>query len=192
MSKFHVNDNGLSGRCEAEKVKCPFGGDSGQENHYATLDEAIAASETLMEQEHGVFQTQKKNKYSDEDWSKMPSPAEWEPTNVEGLDIEDIESPYMNYRTDSVSYKTDGTRVGGADMEDYVAGYFGLSSKDELPQSVKDLIKRRANDWVSDGFNTELRDGEDDDGRSITYTEVTPPGSLEDDLTDHYHKMTNK
>lgn len=39
LEKFHVNGKGESGLCSA-KTKCPFGGVSGQENHFSTPEEA--------------------------------------------------------------------------------------------------------------------------------------------------------
>lgn len=49
MARIHVNtDTGNTGVCKASKEACPFGGDSGEENHYATREEAVAASEKMM------------------------------------------------------------------------------------------------------------------------------------------------
>lgn len=41
---FHAGPNG-PGKCTASKQACPFGGESGSENHYASLEEATAAFE---------------------------------------------------------------------------------------------------------------------------------------------------
>lgn len=49
MAKIHVNTNsGDVGTCKATKGNCPFGGESGEENHYSTREEAVAASEEFM------------------------------------------------------------------------------------------------------------------------------------------------
>ena len=49
-SRWHVNPHtGTTGRCRVRVKKCPFGGDSGVENHYATEHEAKAAYEKAME-----------------------------------------------------------------------------------------------------------------------------------------------
>lgn len=49
MARIHVNTNtGDTGVCKATKGGCPFGGDSGEENHYDTREEAMAASEKMM------------------------------------------------------------------------------------------------------------------------------------------------
>lgn len=46
--KFHLNpETGEVGRCSA-KTKCPFGGDSGSENHYNTSEAARADYEKRM------------------------------------------------------------------------------------------------------------------------------------------------
>lgn len=47
--KFHVNPgNGAISRCRAEQGGCPFGGDSGEENHYESIKEARAGYEEMM------------------------------------------------------------------------------------------------------------------------------------------------
>lgn len=47
---IHVNTNtGETGTCRAKKGQCPFGGESGTENHYDTREEAVAAAEKHME-----------------------------------------------------------------------------------------------------------------------------------------------
>ena len=56
-TRYHVNPvTGDYGVCRAEKGKCPFGGTTGNENHFATEKEARKASETiyagLNEQNH--------------------------------------------------------------------------------------------------------------------------------------------
>lgn len=43
-NNFHAGPNG-PGICTASKQACPFGGESGSENHYGTLEEATAAFE---------------------------------------------------------------------------------------------------------------------------------------------------
>ena len=49
MARIHVNTNtGDTGTCKAKKGGCPFGGESGDENHYATKEEAVVASEKMM------------------------------------------------------------------------------------------------------------------------------------------------
>lgn len=46
----HVNTNtGEVSVCKAKKGGCPFGGESGTDNHYGTQEEARAGSEKLME-----------------------------------------------------------------------------------------------------------------------------------------------
>jgi len=53
MAKIHVNTNsGEVGACKATKGNCPFGGESGEDNHYATREEATAASEKFMEDKY--------------------------------------------------------------------------------------------------------------------------------------------
>lgn len=60
MSKFHVNGEGATGQCGAKEGNCPFGGDSGQENHYATKAEAEDAAQAMLSEKYGSFKTEKK------------------------------------------------------------------------------------------------------------------------------------
>lgn len=46
MTKYHVNKEGQTGKCGAQKGGCPFGGESGQENHFSTEQEARDFYET--------------------------------------------------------------------------------------------------------------------------------------------------
>ena len=59
MAKFHVNPatGGIS-RCRAESQPCPFGGESGKENHFDSIAEAKAGYEHSMKD--SVIQTHSK------------------------------------------------------------------------------------------------------------------------------------
>lgn len=39
MAKFHINKNGVAAPCKATKGNCPYGGTTGNENHYDSLEE---------------------------------------------------------------------------------------------------------------------------------------------------------
>lgn len=61
MAKYHLNPaTGRIGPCDASVRKCPLGGESGEENHYETLDEAEAAQQEQLKEEYGFFSTSKK------------------------------------------------------------------------------------------------------------------------------------
>jgi hypothetical protein len=49
MVKWHINDKGEVGRCSATKGNCPFGGDTGLENHYGSREEAEKSVASSME-----------------------------------------------------------------------------------------------------------------------------------------------
>lgn len=52
----HVNTNtGEVSVCKAKKGGCPFGGESGTDNHYSTPEEARAGSEKLMESTYATI-----------------------------------------------------------------------------------------------------------------------------------------
>ena len=46
--KFHVNDKGEAGPCRAITEKCPFGGESGVEHHFDSIEMARADYERRM------------------------------------------------------------------------------------------------------------------------------------------------
>lgn len=63
---FHVNtETGNTGQCKASKGGCPFGGDSGKENHYNTPAEAQVAAEAYMENVYKDVQSQYASKVTD-------------------------------------------------------------------------------------------------------------------------------
>lgn len=58
MTKFHINPktDGIS-RCSATVKPCPFGGETGDENHYGSVREAKSALEAQFEASDGVIKT---------------------------------------------------------------------------------------------------------------------------------------
>ena len=55
MSKFHINKHGVPAPCKATKGNCPYGGATGNENHYDSLEEAQATIDAMNEQEFGIL-----------------------------------------------------------------------------------------------------------------------------------------
>lgn len=54
----HINTNtGEVSRCKAQKGGCPFGGESGSDNHFSTPEEARAGAEKLMAATYGTVST---------------------------------------------------------------------------------------------------------------------------------------
>lgn len=54
MSKFHINAKGMPAPCNAE-IKCPFGGETGAENHFNTVKEAQDFIDMKNELEHRLL-----------------------------------------------------------------------------------------------------------------------------------------
>lgn len=46
MAKFHINAKGVPAPCHAI-IRCPFGGESGKDNHYNNIEDAAAAADKL-------------------------------------------------------------------------------------------------------------------------------------------------
>lgn len=55
MSKFHINKHGVPAPCKAIKGNCPLGGESGNENHFDTQEEAQEYADIENENEHGLL-----------------------------------------------------------------------------------------------------------------------------------------
>lgn len=53
MSKFHINKHGVPAPCRATNGNCPLGGDSGNENHFDTHEDAQAYADKKNAEEHG-------------------------------------------------------------------------------------------------------------------------------------------
>ena len=59
-ARFHVNSKGEAGKCSATVGACPFGGESGDENHFDTLAAAQVESERRLTEEHNPLASLKK------------------------------------------------------------------------------------------------------------------------------------
>lgn len=55
MGKFHINAQGVPAPCRATKGNCPFGGESGNEDHYDSKEEAQVRADEINEQEYGLI-----------------------------------------------------------------------------------------------------------------------------------------
>lgn len=55
MSKFHINKHGVPAPCKATKGNCPFGGESGSENHFDTVEDAQAYADKVNEANHSLL-----------------------------------------------------------------------------------------------------------------------------------------
>lgn len=54
MARYHINNADEVGVCKAGKESCPFGGESGEENHYSSQEEARQEAEKRLEEKHGL------------------------------------------------------------------------------------------------------------------------------------------
>lgn len=73
MARYHINPKtGMPSVCHAQKGQCPYGGPSGNDNHFETYSMALAKSQTMLEDEHSLLPETDNalNGYglSDEDW----------------------------------------------------------------------------------------------------------------------------
>lgn len=74
MSKFHINKHGVPAPCRAKEGNCPLGGDSGNENHFDTQQEAQEHADKINSAEHGHLpgmNNMQDFKYSSEDLEGM-------------------------------------------------------------------------------------------------------------------------
>lgn len=52
---FHINSQGVPAVCKAEKGKCPFGGESGKDNHFDSFEDAQQEADSANEGEFGLL-----------------------------------------------------------------------------------------------------------------------------------------
>lgn len=55
MARYHINNSDEVGKCKASKEGCPFGGESGEANHYSDPEEAQHEAENRLEKKHGLI-----------------------------------------------------------------------------------------------------------------------------------------
>lgn len=55
MSKFHINKKGVPAPCHAQQGKCPLGGDSGEEGHYNSVEEAQVEADRRNSEGHDLL-----------------------------------------------------------------------------------------------------------------------------------------
>lgn len=55
MARYHINNSDEVGKCKASKEGCPFGGETGEENHYNDPEEAQREAENRLEKKHGLI-----------------------------------------------------------------------------------------------------------------------------------------
>lgn len=53
--KYHINKNGVPAVCRAKEGNCPYGGESGSENHFDTIEEAQVAADKQNELQFGLI-----------------------------------------------------------------------------------------------------------------------------------------
>lgn len=52
---YHINSKGAPAVCRATKGNCPFGGESGEDNHFDSLEEAQNEADKAHESEFGLL-----------------------------------------------------------------------------------------------------------------------------------------
>lgn len=55
MSKFHISKNGVPAPCKATKGNCPLGGNSGDENHFDSKEEAQQHADKENSSKYGTL-----------------------------------------------------------------------------------------------------------------------------------------
>lgn len=61
MTKYHVNAKGVPAICSARNGRCPYGGDTGSENHFESKEEAQKFADKMNESQFGVIPEVKDN-----------------------------------------------------------------------------------------------------------------------------------
>lgn len=142
--KWHVNNiSGEVGKCSAEKSKCPYGGNSGKENHYTTKKEAIEKYESIMSSHYSIpFKKSSKTTKT-----ITSNDLKYTRTHLNDLEsrmfnIDTIRGNLNNLSFDQNSYKLFGF-ISQEDnyerYEDRMRNYFMLNNNDLLEQSKNEL-----------------------------------------------------
>lgn len=76
MNKFHINKQGLASKCLATNGNCPFGGKSGNDNHFDTYEEAQAHADKMNKTTYGILPNSKSNEHLGERMLKLKEVSE--------------------------------------------------------------------------------------------------------------------
>jgi len=55
MTMYHINSQGVPAVCKAKSGKCPFGGESGKDNHFDSFEDAQKEADSANESEFGLL-----------------------------------------------------------------------------------------------------------------------------------------
>lgn len=157
-ARFHIGNNG-PGLCRVDPLNthskgCPFGGETGVENHYNTQEEAVMAFEKQLESEHGIITSTSKiskvekqkrlsniNKRRIEIFFKelpRPTTSEEHQRNLKESYIQSLKEVHNNVRESGSNYF-----IG--DNEVYVPLYYngryqGLGNPGHLPKELGSTV----------------------------------------------------
>lgn len=137
---YHVNPNtGDTGKCRA-KHSCPFGGDSGTENHFDSAADASTHAEKIMAEKHSTFVKPQSSPVSDLRLIMKSNGGENTPEKIEILKI-------MNHRRDQYKTETKEELDKWSEKE-------GKASPDlaAYDTGIKD-IHGRVNNWAESESN---------------------------------------
>lgn len=154
MSKFHVNpETGSVSRCRAVNGGCPFGGESGTENHFESIQEAKSTFENSMKD--SILKTHSKQSNSKEldevqeeltkltkDWKKLDSKLKAITTKSPNFKFTRSWYNYVQERK-NLYYKM---RVVG-EQRDSLLDEETKKSKEEARQAKIDANEERMREW---------------------------------------------
>lgn len=139
MSKFHINKHGVPAPCKATKGKCPLGGDSGEENHFDSKQDAQKAADQINESQHGLLP----GKIAGDDSGKMTKQQEL---------MASLRDP--NRQQQLVEKKTEESRKAHQEAEDAfksadnpedrrIAGYDLMNAEKDLKENEELLSNKK-------------------------------------------------
>ena len=136
MSKFHINKHGVPAPCKATKGNCPYGGDSGNENHFDTQEEAQEHAKKILSAEYGL----------------LPVADDSDRPPFEGLRLEDFHDNIGSF----VTFEVDGERIVSGEIRKVEAKNGGNYAilRDEYGKQEK-VELNQVTDWKDDFFESD-------------------------------------
>lgn len=159
MKKFHVNpDTGNVSACSAKGGNCPYGGETGTENHFDSSMDASSHAEKMLAERHGAVSTVSKSEKQHEETVqfepiKITNPGDFD----DALEIE-TEGARHSYsaRLDEEFSEGGTSTVVNVDPEKLFTNYSGIQRSDWTP-AMKELYELHK-DTVADPSNWTVSD----------------------------------
>lgn len=185
MTKFHINAKGVPAPCRAAKGNCPYGGASGVENHYDSMEEAQVAADKQLKEKYGVLPSAVTNIEVSKDAAEYvlyddfnehgyqnvgPSYYDLRDSGADGKEILDNlpDEIYNKYGEDFVLVQKDNVKsmvdshflnyVDDSSYHDEIYDALSKSNKDKYIENgeIKDGVKEEISSFITKEMNKDI------------------------------------